>query len=217
VALVGAMRNTSMLSYDGPANLRSALRTVIDPASRGQGVLVVMNQTVHAAAWATKSDTQALDTFVSPVFGPLGVVETDGVYYQRRLANRLVLGAKRMVERVDLVLMYAGADGRFVDHAVATGARGLVIEGSGTGNVPPAAVDAVQRALDAGVTVVMTSRCGQGRVIDNYAFAGSGHDLRMRGVIFAGWLSGAKARILLMLALGKAKDVRRVFESGSYR
>ena len=219
VVLVGAMRNASLLSYDGPANLRAALRVVLAPAAAGMGVLVVMNQTIHAAAWATKTDTQALDTFQSPVFGPLGMVETDRVLFQRRLAARTVIDARRYEPRVDLVLMHAGADGRFVDHAVATGARGLVIEGTGTGNVPPAAVPAVQRALDAGVAVVMASRCGQGRVIDNYAFAGSGHDLRLRGAMFAGWQNGAKARILLMLALGKSRDLRRVremVEAGGY-
>jgi L-asparaginase len=219
VVFVGAMRNSSLLSYDGPANLRAALRTAIDEESMAMGVLVVLNQMIHAAAWATKADTQALETFRSPVFGPLGMVEADRVLFQRRLLGRTVIDARRYEPRVDLIVMHAGADGRFIEHAVSCGARGLVVEGTGNGNVPPAAVPAIQQALDAGVTVVIASRCAQGRVLDTYAYPGSGHDLRTRGVLFAGLQNGAKARILLMLALGKTTHPRRLrhlVEAGGY-
>jgi len=219
VVLVGAMRNTSLLSYDGPANLRAALRTAIAPASRSRGVLVVLNQVIHAASAAAKQDTQALETFASPVFGPLGIVEADRVVYTRQLERRTVLNAPRCEERVALLLMHAGAEGRLVEHCVRDGARGLVIEGTGNGNVPPAVVPAIQQALDAKVAVLLASRCPQGRVLDTYAYAGSGHDLRQRGVLLAGFLNGQKARVLLMLALGKTsslKTLRQLVEAGLY-
>ena len=219
VCVVGAMRNSSELSYDGPANLRSAARVAIDPSARAQGVMVVLNQTIHAASAATKSDTQQLETFHSPVFGPLGIVDTDRVVFSRALRNRITIETSRIETRVDLVQMQAGSDGRFVDHSRETGSQGLVIEGTGRGNVPPAALPAVQRYLDAGRPIVIASRCPHGRVLDTYAYEGSGHDLRKRGVLFAGTLTGAKARIQLMLALGRTHDraeLQRLMEQGEY-
>jgi L-asparaginase len=124
-----------------------------------------------------------------------------------------------MEERVDLIEMYAGADGRFIDFSRENGAAGIVINGTGRGNVPPAAVGAIQRALDAGVAVVLASRCVQGRILDTYGYEGAGRDLRQRGVLFAGTLSGAKARLRLMLALGRTRrmdEVRQWMERWAY-
>ena len=194
VVVVGAMRTSSVLSFDGPANLRAAVKTAIAKEARNRGVLVVLNQRIHAASYATKSDTQALDTFQSPLFGPLGMVEADRVLFARSLEHRVTLNAPRYVEPVDLVMAYTGADGRLIEHALTSGARGIVIEGTGTGNVPPTMIPAIQKALDQGVPVVLSSRCAQGRVLDTYGYAGSGHE----------------ARILLMLALGKARNQREL-------
>ena len=219
VIVIGAMRNASELSYDGPANVRAAVRVAIDEASRGQGVFVLLNETIHAAAYATKMDTQAIETFQSPVFGPLGIVDKDRVFFARTLKFRQTLDTPRLEDRVDLFQMYAGSDGRFIDHARELGARGIVIEGTGRGNVPPMTLPAIQRAIDAGLPVLISTRCAQGRVLDTYAYEGSGRDLRNRGVIFAGNLTGPKARILLMLALGVTNDpqaLRRLIEAGQY-
>jgi L-asparaginase len=210
VVLVGAMRNSSELSYDGPANLHAATRVAMDDGSREKGVLVVLNQTVHAAAEATKIDTQAVETYESPVFGALGLIDNDRVLFARQPLLRDPIDTGQIEERVDLIEMYAGADGRFIDFARESGAAGIVVNGTGRGNVPPAAVPAIQRAIEAGVAVVIASRCVQGRILDTYGYEGSGRDLRQRGVIFAGTLSGAKARLRLMLALGRTHDLREV-------
>lgn len=213
------MRNASELSYDGPANVRAAMRVAMDEGSRGQGVFVMLNETIHAAAYATKMDTQAIETFQSPVFGPLGIVDQDRVFFARVLKFRQTVEATRVEERVDLFQMYAGADGRFIDAVREQGARGIVIEGTGRGNVPPMTLDAIQHAIDAGLPVLIATRCAQGLVLDTYAYEGSGRDLRNRGVIFAGNLTGPKARILLMLALGITKDpkeLRQLIEAGQY-
>ena len=219
VIVIGAMRNASELSYDGPANIRAAVRVALDEGSRGQGVFVLLNETIHAAAYATKMDTQAIETFQSPVFGPLGIVDMDRVFFARVLKFRQTIDTTRLEEKVDLFQMYAGADGRFIDVAREQGAKGIVIEGTGRGNVPPMTLPAIQRAIDAGVAVLISTRCAQGRVLDTYAYEGSGRDLRNRGVIFAGNLTGPKARILLMLALGTTnvtKDLRQLIEAGQY-
>jgi L-asparaginase len=218
VAFVGAMRNSSELSFDGPANLRAGVRTVIDPEARGRGVFVVLNQLVHAASEATKTDTQQVDTFQSPVFGPLGYVDADGVLWARSLARRQVVIGERIEYSVEMLRMYAGFGSSMFDMLVESGAKGIVVEGTGRGNVPPEALPGVRRAIEAGVAVAISTRCHHGRVLDTYAYEGSGRDLRKLGVWFCGRLPGHKARIKLMAALGAAGDMaeaRQLMEEGA--
>jgi L-asparaginase len=213
VVFVGAMRNSSELSWDGPGNLRSAVRVAIDPQTRGLGVIVVMNDQVIAASEATKTHTESTDTFQSRDFGPLGFVDKDRVIVTRRRIGREHIVTDRIEERVDVIKMVAGADGRFIDFAIGDGARGLVIEGLGRGNVSVAALPAIGRAIDAGLPVVITSRCARGRVLDTYAFEGAGKQLRKMGAILGGMLPSHKARIKLMLELGAGYSVERIRES----
>jgi L-asparaginase len=201
VAFVGAMRNASELGWDGPPNLIAAVRTVVDPAARGLGVLVVMNDQINAAAEVTKTHTESVDTFQSPDFGPLGIVDKDCVIVARRPTVRTHMAVSGALPDVALVKMAAGMDGRLVRAAVATGAEGLVVEALGRGNVPPETLPALREVIAAGLPVVVASRCLRGRVLDTYGYPGGGHELREMGCLFAGSLPGQKARIRLMLAL----------------
>lgn len=210
IVLVGAMRNSSELSFDGPANLRAAARVAADLNSRDKGVLIVLNQIVHAAAEATKTDTQALDTFQSPVYGALGLVDNDRVLFLRQPLLRDPFETSRYEGLVDLIAAPAGADSRIVDASRESGAAGIVIAGTGRGNVPIAMLPGIQRAIDAGLPVVIASRCQHGRILDTYGYEGSGRDLRQRGVMFSGMLSPEKARLRLMLALGVTSDVDEI-------
>lgn len=210
IVLVGAMRNSSELSWDGPANLRAAFRVALSPQAAGLGVLVVMNDQILAASEVVKTHTESTDTFQSRDFGPLGLVDKDRVLVVRRPARREHLPASDLEERVDLIRMYAGADGRFIDHAVETGARGLVIEGLGRGNVPVAALPAIARAVERGLPVVIATRCARGRVLDTYGYEGGGRQLTRLGAILAGLLPGHQARLKLMLALGAGWDLPRI-------
>lgn len=215
VLLVGAMRNSSELSWDGPANLRAAIRVAADPATRGLGVLVVFNDQIIAAAEATKTHTESTDTFQSRDFGPLGLIDKDRLIVTRRPLHRIHIPTDQLEERVDIIKSYAGADGRFIDHALNDGARGLVIEALGRGNVTVAALPAIQRAIDAGLPVVITSRCPRGRVLDTYGYEGGGRQLTRMGAILGGMLPSHKARLRLMLALGagwERERIREIFE-----
>ncbi|HEU0178945.1 MAG TPA: asparaginase [Blastocatellia bacterium] len=213
IVFVGAMRNSSELSWDGPGNLRSAVRVAVDPQARGLGVIVAMNDQLIAAAEATKTHTESTDTFQSRDFGPLGIVDKDRVIVTRRPVERESIVTDRIEERVDVIKMVAGADGRFIDFAIDDGARGLVVEGLGRGNVPVAALPAIERAVNTGLPVVITSRCPRGRVLDTYAYEGAGRQLRKMGAILGGMLPSHKARIKLMLELGAGYSVERIRKS----
>jgi L-asparaginase len=214
--LVGAMRNSSELSWDGPENLRSAVRIAIDEQARELGVIVAMNSQLISATEAMKTHTESTDTFQSRDFGPLGFVDKDRVIVMQRPCRREHIPADKIEERVDLIKMFAGADARFINYALDDGARGLVIEALGRGNVTVAALPAIDRAIKAGIPVVITSRCPRGRVLDTYAYEGAGRQLKKMGAILGGMLSSHKARIKLMLALGagwSGEQIRESFES----
>jgi L-asparaginase len=97
-------------------------------------------------------------------------------------------------------------DATLINAAIDAGARGLVIEALGRGNVPPAAMPAIRRAIAAGLPVVLASRCLRGRVFDSYGYEGGGRQLRQLGIIFSNFLNGQKARIKLSLALSLTSD-----------
>jgi L-asparaginase len=214
VVFCGAMRTVSEPGWDGPANLLAAVRVAAHPGSPGRGVLVALGEYVHAAAEVTKWHTQSLAAFRSP-HGAVGAVERDSIAYYRPPYRDPVLPATELVPQVDLHTMAAGLDGTLLAASVARGARGLVIEGTGAGNVPPTVVPALRAALLAGLTVVTVSRCPEGRVFPAYGYEGGGRMLRDIGVILGGDLPGPKARIKLMVALGVSRDrdvLRRLFE-----
>ena len=206
IVFVGAMRNSSELSWDGPANLRSAVRVAAAEDARDLGVLVVMNEELIAASEATKTHTEKTDTFQSRDFGPLGLVDKDRVIVTRQPTRREQIVTEQIEERVEIIKMYVGADGRFINYAIDDGARGLVIEGLGRGNVTVPALAAIERAIKQGIPVVITSRCPRGRVLDTYAYDGGGRQLTRLGALLGGMLPSHKARIKLMLALGADWD-----------
>jgi L-asparaginase len=216
VAFVGAMRNSSELGWDGPANLRAAVQVAAEPDARGLGVVVAMTGRVIAASEAVKIYSEAPHTFGSRDFGPLGMIDKDRVIVVRRPARREHIPTDRLEERVDIVVAAAGVDGRFVECSLDRGAQGLVVQGLGRGNIPPAMLPAIEKATARGLPVVITSRCPRGRVLDTYAYEGAGKQLTELGAILGGLLPSHKARLKLMVMLGAGLSMERIrasFES----
>ena len=214
VVFCGAMRTVSEPGWDGPANLLAAVRAAVHPASAGRGVLIAVGEQVHAAAEATKWHSQSLAAFRSP-HGPLGAIDRGQIVYHRPAFRAALLPARRLVSEVDLHTMAAGVDDALVRASLTRGARGLVLEATGCGNVPPAVLPAVRAALAQRVPVVLVSRCAEGRLAPAYGYEGGGRMLKEMGLIFGQELPGPKARIKLMVALGVSEepaDVRRMFE-----
>lgn len=216
VVLVGGMRPASGMSTDAELNVVNAVRVAADPAARGRGVLVVLNDTVHAARDVTKTSTYRLQAFRSPDAGPLGYADADGrvVWYHRTeqvhtTETEFDVDDLDRLPRVDVVVSYVGADGALIDAAVAAGAEGLVSAGTGAGRPTPAEDEALDRAAGRGVVVCQASRIGSGRVVFSPA-------LRRRGFVAAGNLPPWKARVLLSLALTRSREpaeIQRMFDT----
>lgn len=219
VVVTGSMRNSSELGYDGPANLAASICTVISEEAKNKGVLVCLNDELHCASEVTKSHTMHLNTFQTPEFGPIGIIDSNKAIFYRDALKKQHIDTKEIEPKVDLIKAVAGMDGKMIDFCVEQNCKGLVIEGMGRGNIPLKMAEAVERAIKKGVAVVLVSRCFKGRVMDSYGYPGGGKMLRNMGVIFGDDLPGQKARIKLILALGKTKnikEVREIFEKGLY-
>lgn len=212
IIVVGAMRNNSELGYDGSSNLSAALCTAISPRAKNKGVLVVMNNEVNAAGEVTKTNTLSLDTFKSPEFGPLGIVDNDEVLFHRDIPTGSIIDTNKIESKIALIKTASGMNSDILDFYIDNGYKGIVIEALGRGNVPPEMVTGIIRAIENNIPVVMVSRCHTGRVLDSYGYEGGGKHLHDLGVIFGGNLPGQKARIKLMLVLGKTKEMSKVKE-----
>ena len=81
-----------------------------------------------------------------------------------------------------------------------------MLEGFGRGNVPPAVLPGIRRAVERGIPVVITTRTIAGRVLDVYGYEAGPKPCWRPGGILGGETSGPKARLKLMLALGVASS-----------
>lgn len=215
VVMVGSMRPSTAVSADGPLNLYNAVGVAIDPNARGRGVLVVMNDWIHAAHSLTKTSTTAIQTFMSPLRGVVGVASygkndfyntpqwkhTSGSEFDIHDVNKL--------PRVDIVFACADMPPDLIDASVTNGAKGIVIAGVGNGNMNKASLDAAVNAVKKGVVVVRSTRVATGNVGRNVEVNDD-----EAGFIASDELNPQKARILLSLALLKQRskaDIQNLF------
>jgi L-asparaginase len=205
VVLTGAQRGADQADSDGPRNFRDAVRVAGSAEARERGAMIAFAGELHAAREVRKVHTSALRAFASPGYGPIGHVDGERDFFRRRPERRPPLPGPERLAPVDLIRLYAGSDVRFLRASAESGARAIVLEGTGRGNANEQVVEGVREAVAAGVTVVVCSRCVEGRVEPVYG-RGGGRDLADAGALFAGDLAGPKARVLLQLALGAGLD-----------
>jgi L-asparaginase len=216
VVVTGAMRHPSLAGPDGPANLLAGIRVAASQAARGLGALVVFADEVHAARLIRKTHTASTGAFVSPGFGPLGLV-VEGV--PRLLTTPgprhcVPIGPRLGEVRVGVVPMALGDDGELL-RGLGDGFDGLVLAGMGAGHVPESVVPVVVEVA-ARMPVVLASRAGAGAMLTRtYSYPGSELDLIGRGLIPSGFLDPFKARVLLQLLLsgeGTRTEITAAFE-----
>ena len=211
VVLTGAMRPATAVSADGPLNLYNAVAVAADPQAADRGVMVVMNDRVHGAHSLTKTDTTAVETFLSPINGLIGTVVYGKIQYFRMPFRRhthkseFSLDGVAALPRVDILYACADMPADLVDASVERGAKGIVIAGDGNGNMNAATVERAARAADKGVVIVRSSRLPSGKIGRNMEI----DDDRL-GFVVSDELNPPKARILLMLALLKKRSLEEI-------
>ncbi|MFA6148130.1 MAG: asparaginase [bacterium] len=207
IVLIGAQRNASEKDFDGPRNLLNAARICVSPDSGNKGAMIAMNNQINAAREVTKTHTSDIETFKSGDFGFLGNVDHDRVvFYRAPLRRQHIPLVREKMPYVEIVAMYGGADGTMVRAAEAAGAKGIVVQALGWGNVNIPMFEAVRDAVAKKVAVIVSTRVPNGRVLPVYGNQGGGKTLREAGAVMADNLSPQKARILAMLLLQAGID-----------
>jgi len=215
VVLTAAMRPSTALSADGPLNFFNAVAVAANKDAAGRGVLVVANDWIHDAASLTKTSTTAVQTFLSPLRGLVGVVAYGECEFFRGAVGRHTVNSEFSVDgvealpRVDIVMIHENADGVLIDASAAAGAKGIVVAGVGNGNLTKPALDALAAQAKKGMVCVRSSRVVTGLVGRNIEVDDDGLKL-----IASDDLSPQKARILLRLILLEPRsldEIQRMF------
>lgn len=217
VFLTGAQRRPDETSPDGPGNLLTAFQAASAFDDAVGGVFVAFNEEIHAARSVVKTHTSKLETFSSFSHGPVATVDHSGVNVHRPPRSESVsISGTSLRATVYIVKSGSGVSGDLLDAALDRDAEGIVVEGTGLGNVTAEIGEAIKRACESDVPVIITSRCLKGRTAPVYGATGGGERLREYGAVFAGGLPAQKARLRLQLALdayGDEEKVKRAFRT----
>ena len=207
VIFTAAMRSGNEIGLDGPRNIIGSVRVACHPDSIDKGVLVVMNDEIHTARDVVKSDTGKIDSFISPGYGPVGIVDPDKIVYHRTSLYKDNVWTDQLDTKVELIKAAAGMDGKFIRCCMENDIKAIVIEAFGRGNLPKSLVPDIQAAIAKSILVVITSRTYTGRVLAEYGYEGGGKHLETLGCILASDMKGVKVRLKLMALFGKYHDV----------
>ena len=201
IVLTGAMRSSNELGSDGVYNYLSALRVASDDKAADKGVLVVMNDEIHAAKYVTKTHTTNVSTFQTPTHGPLGLIMKQEILYFKTAEPRVRFDLEHIQGLVPIISAYAGMTDELIDMLDLEQLDGLVIQAFGAGNVPKETARKLENLLQKGIPVALVSRCFNGIAEPVYAYQGGGVQLQRAGIFFVKELNAQKARLKLLIAL----------------
>ena len=216
IVLTGAMRSSNELGSDGVYNYLSALRVVSDDKAADKGVLVVMNDEIHAAKYVTKTHTTNVSTFQTPTHGPLGLIMKHEILYFKTAEPRVRFDLDRIQGLVPIIPVYAGMTEELLDLLPVDQLDGLIIQAFGAGNVPKETSQKLNALIQEGLPIALVSRCFNGIAEPVYAYEGGGVCLQNAGVFFVKELNAQKARLKLLIAInaGLRGDELRAYMEG---
>lgn len=212
VVFTGSQLSPQVPQSDGPGNLRDAIRVAAAPCSRGNGALVSFAGEIYAARGLRKSHSVAAAPFSSAV-GAIGWVRGRQVSYRARPLRSTVLDVPSEAfgeVRVDAIMSYPGADPALLRAAAGSGARGIVVVGTGAGNLNEQFIPDIRDLTTGGVVVALASRVDDGPIVPIYG-GGGAVDAIDAGAVPIGELPVSQARILLAALLDRHSpdEVRR--------
>ena len=216
IVLTGAMRSSNELGSDGVYNYLSALRVASDDKAADKGVLVVMNDEIHAAKYVTKTHTTNVSTFQTPTHGPLGLIMKYEILYFKTAEPRVRFDLDKIQGLVPIIPVYAGMTEELLDLLPVDQLDGLIIQAFGAGNVPKETAQKLNALIQEGLPIALVSRCFNGIAEPVYAYEGGGVCLQKAGVFFVKELNAQKARLKLLIAInaGLTGDELRAYMEG---
>ena len=216
VVVTGAMLHLAQTGYDGIRNLEDSLAVCL-AAGEGRGVLLCMAGEIFQACDALKVDSGAMNPLAAQRRGHIGrVTDKRAMFFQApcpKLAEARALLPRpvpALAEQVELLKCFPGMSADCLDYLLDWGLRGLVVEGFGAGNMPPALLGSLQKAVARRIPIILTTRCMYGGVQPVYAYDGGGAQLLRAGLLNGHGLTADKALLLLKTALGCGCDAQAI-------
>ncbi|MEG1192999.1 MAG: asparaginase [Clostridia bacterium] len=215
VVMTGAMRPATATSADGPLNLLQSISLAASDEARGHGVLVAFNEGVYSARDVRKGNSFRTHAITGGDMGSLGLMRDETpIFYHKSLKKHTLetefdVCGRKSLPAVGVASFHVDARPEILDYLAGTH-DGLIIEGAGDGQVSLAWERRIRRLAGQGYPIVRATRVPDGAV-----FRGAGMPDDEMGTVAAGTLSPEKARVLLMLALTKTRDIgkiQRMFE-----
>ena len=218
VVLVGSQRSSDRPSSDAAINLISS--ATVAARSDIAEVVVCMHGSssdeynlIHRGTRVRKMHTSRRDTFKTIGDIPLGMVADGKIKmfrndYRRRSNQRIVTADTKIDPKVVLLYTYPGMQADLIEHIIDTGYHGIVLAGTGLGHCPKTILPSLERAIEEGIAVAMTSQCLYGFVGMNVYERG--RDLLKIGVIPCGNMLPEVAYVKLIYVLGHTRDHEEV-------
>ncbi|CAG0988064.1 L-asparaginase [Methanosarcinales archaeon] len=217
IVLVGSQRSADRPSSDNAMNAICAAKVATSDIAE---VCVVMHGStsddfcyIHRGTKVRKMHTSRRDAFQSINVRPIGRVE----YPSREikiLSSFIKRGEKKLAindkleSKCALIKYVAGASNESLLFHSGSGYKGIVIEGTGLGHVSTEWIPLIRTITDAGIPVVMTSQCINGRVCDRVY--DTGRDILKAGAIESEDMLSEVALVKLMWVLGQTRDHEKV-------
>jgi L-asparaginase len=207
IVVTGSQRSPHEVGTDVYSNLRNSIFAAAHELLENVGVVVVFNERIYYAKYVKKVHASNLQGFESYGYGYLGIIDNDMVSIYQKPLHREFYDIQKPIPRVDIIKCHTGADGLYIVASVKAGAKGIVLEGVGRGQVTPHMIPSIQEAIDHGTALVITTSAEEGKVYPAYDYAGSAFDLKERGVILGSDYDSKKARIKLAVLLASVEKV----------
>jgi len=209
IVVTGSQRSPQDVGTDVYSNLRNSIYVAVNNVLHNVGVVVVFNERIYSAKYVKKVHASNVQGFESFGYGYLGIIDNDIVSIYQKPVYKDNYVIKRDIPCVDIIKCYSGADGRFIDASIQAGAKGIVLEGVGRGQVSPFMMDSIKKAIAAGIVVIVTTSAEEGKVYPAYGYLGSAYDLQQNGVLLGEDYDSKKARIKLAVLLAAVDKVEQ--------
>lgn len=209
IVVTGSQRSPQDVGTDVYSNLRNSIYVAINNLLTNVGVVVVFNERIYSAKYVKKVHASNLQGFESFGYGYLGIIDNDIVSIYQRPVYHESFNINKDIPRVDIIKCYSGADGIFIHASVSAGAKGIVLEGVGRGQVSPYMVDSIKSAIEMGVKVIITTSAEEGKVHPTYSYLGSAYELQQMGVLLGDDYDSKKARVKLAVLLSSVDKIEQ--------
>lgn len=211
IVVTGSQKSPEDIGTDVYSNLRNSILVASNENANNFGTVVVFNDEIFHSKYVKKIHSSSINGFGSIGYGRLGFIDNDEVVIYQKPTKRECYDIQQTYPNVEIVNAYLGCTGFVLDALYTSDIDGIVLVGSGRGQITPSMTKSIEKLIAKNVKIVLTTSTEEGRVFPSYDYYGSANNLKEIGVIMGGDYDAKKARIKLMLMLANNDDSYETF------